>query len=118
MGEEARFDYPTGIAINQRNGTLYISDYCNHKIRVVTPNGMKVKRERRERKRKNLQTRNYLGNVSTLAGSTKGDEDGSSKEAKFNHPLGIWFDERDQSLLVCDNDNNKIRRVTLEGMAQ
>ena len=57
------------------------------------------------------------GMVTTLAGSAdKGDANGNGSRARFNVPLGLWFDEKHQSLLVCDAGNNKLKRVSLKGM--
>ena len=57
------------------------------------------------------------GEVITLAGSSQGGfEDGNGKAAKFNTPRGMWFDDKSQSLLVCDTNNSKLRRVQLNGM--
>ena len=66
-----------------------------------------------------LHNANYIniGEVSTLAGSVdKGDVNGNGNGARFNAPLGLWFDEKHQSLLVCDSGNSKLKRVSLEGM--
>ena len=57
------------------------------------------------------------GEVSTLAGSAdKGDANGNGNGARFNTPLGLWFDEKHQSLLVCDFGNGKLKRVSLKGV--
>ena len=39
--------------------------------------------------------------------------DGDRKCAKFNFPRGLAYDEVDQSLIVCDLNNHKLRRVSL-----
>ena len=58
-----------------------------------------------------------IGEVSTLAGSAdKGDANGNGNGARFNVPAGLWFDEKHQSLLVCDGMNSKLKRVSLKGM--
>ena len=58
-----------------------------------------------------------IGRVSTLAGSVfEGDANGNGSRARFNEPKGLWFDEKHQSLLVCDNWNHKLKRVSLKGM--
>ena len=57
------------------------------------------------------------GEVSTLAGSADaGDANGNGNRARFTTPTGLWFDEKHQSLLVCDRWNNKLKRVSLKGM--
>ena len=56
-----------------------------------------------------------IGEVSTIAGSSRGCVDGKAKAAKFDRPTGIQFDEITQSLLVCDYGNSQLRRVQLNG---
>jgi hypothetical protein len=41
--------------------------------------------------------------------------DGKNKHAKFRHPCGLCFDASDNSLLVCDCNNNKLRKVDKNG---
>lgn len=36
----ALFKNPLGIAINQDDGNIYVSDYGNHKIRKISPEGL------------------------------------------------------------------------------
>ena len=58
-----------------------------------------------------------VGEVSTLAGSgSPGHIDGIGKTAAFNNPWGLFFDEKDQSVIVCDLSNSKIRKVAMNGM--
>ena len=54
--------------------------------------------------------------MTTLAGSEPGYADATGSAAKFNYLQGICFDDISQSLIVCDKDNNKLRRVQLNGM--
>jgi hypothetical protein len=56
------------------------------------------------------------GEVSTLAGSQQGFSDGNGESAKFDGPYAIWFDEKNQLLLIGDCNNNKLRRVQLNGI--
>jgi hypothetical protein len=57
------------------------------------------------------------GEVWTLAGcGEEGFADGKKGAAKFKVPSGLAFDEVDQSILVCDTYNNKLRRVSLDGI--
>lgn len=56
-----------------------------------------------------------VGKVSLLAGSVQGFADGSGEAAKFNFPCGMCYDQRSQSLLVCDGNNHKLRRVEKNG---
>ena len=54
--------------------------------------------------------------MTTLAGSERGYADGKGAAAEFVNPTGIWYDATNQSLIVCDMGNNKLRRVQLNGM--
>ena len=54
--------------------------------------------------------------MTTLAGSRSGYADARGSAAKFNYPRGICYDGTSQSLIVCDNGNNKLRRVQMNGM--
>ena len=54
--------------------------------------------------------------MTTLAGSGgSGSADGKAASAEFKYPSGICYDNTSQSLIVCDNGNNKLRRVQLNG---
>ena len=52
------------------------------------------------------------GEVSTLSVFA----DGNGKTATFSNPQGICFDEKSQSVLVCDYINDKLHRVQLNGI--
>ncbi|WP_299253351.1 T9SS type A sorting domain-containing protein [uncultured Cytophaga sp.] len=85
----ASFDHPRGIAIDAI-GNLYITDYGNNKIRLVTSEGI----------------------VSTIAGSgLEGDLDGLGEAAEFNNPRDIALDASG-NIFVTDNGNFKVRRIT------
>ncbi len=90
-GSAARFNYPSGITIDA-SGNLYVCDQFNHKIKKVTPSG----------------------EVTTIAGSTQGFQDGNGSNAKFDTPIGITIDTSG-NLYVCDNANDKIRKITPQG---
>lgn len=92
IGENAEFNYPTDLVADSQ-GNLYVADEYNHKIRKITPNGV----------------------VTTLAGSTDGDEDGTGVNAKFFNPSAITIDQ-DNNLYVADTHNNKIRKITPTGI--
>jgi sugar lactone lactonase YvrE len=86
---QAQFDSPTGVVVAS-DGTLYVTDTGNHRIRAISP----------------------TGTVSTLAGSgTQGNTDGDADAALFNNPWGIAM-ETDDILYVADRDNNNIRKLT------
>lgn len=55
--------------------------------------------------------KNNLGNVSTLAGSTRGYLDGPTDKSKFAEPVAIALNERARTIYVCDRGNNLIRKI-------
>ena len=55
--------------------------------------------------------------MQAFAGSGKpGSEDGVGINASFNHPAGIAIDQNTGNMFVCDNNNNSIRKITVQGM--
>ncbi|WP_198674075.1 SMP-30/gluconolactonase/LRE family protein [Chitinophaga alhagiae] len=92
-GSGALFSKPYGVAVDV-NGTVYVADRVNHKIRKVTAAGV----------------------VTTLAGSgVAGAADGTGAGATFNEPSGITLSP-DGHLYVSDLQNHKVRRVTTAGV--
>src|ERR1043166_1578197 len=88
---QAGFSDPFGVAIG-RDGTLYISDAGDsNRIRKLT----------RE------------GTLLTLAGEKEGFGDGVP--ASFNAPSSLVLDD-ENNLYVADTGNNRIRKVTTEGV--
>jgi len=89
-GAVARFQLPTGIAIDQA-GDLLVADTNNHAIRKISPSG----------------------EVTTLAGSPglPGYADGSGPVAQFNTPDGVALDGSG-NLYVTDLNNYVIRKIT------
>ncbi len=72
IGEQARFNLPTGVAIDGL-GDLYVSDSRNHTIRKITPAGV----------------------VTTLIGvaGLPGLENGTASETRLIDPFGLAFDD-------------------------
>ncbi|MFV0530620.1 MAG: IPT/TIG domain-containing protein [Flavobacteriales bacterium] len=91
-GANARFYYPRDITVDSQDN-LYVADTNNHRIRKITPEGV----------------------VSTLAGSTLGNTDGTGTSARFHYPYGIATDSQD-NVYVADTYNHRIRKVTPEGV--
>jgi sugar lactone lactonase YvrE len=91
-GRQAQFNGPIGVAVDPR-GNIYVADSYNDRIRMITPDGQ----------------------VSTVAGNgTPGYADGDRGNAMFDTPSGIVV-ANDNSLIVADTGNDRLRRVSPEG---
>jgi hypothetical protein len=87
-GPEARFHTVASLVIDSA-GNLYATDFYNHALRKITPNG----------------------NVSTLAGGTFGFADGVGLDAQFIWPEGIAL-EPSGNLVITDHYAENMRRIT------
>jgi sugar lactone lactonase YvrE len=87
----AMFDTPCGVAVDP-GGNLLITDTANNAIRKIS----------------------VTGEVSTLAGGSRGSDDGHGQEARFDHPVGIAI-THDGFLFVTDESSGRIRMITPEG---
>jgi sugar lactone lactonase YvrE len=89
---KAQFNGPIGVAVDAR-GSIYVADSYNDRIRMITPRG----------------------EVSTVAGQgTPGYADGDRNNALFDTPSGIAL-ANDNSLMVADTGNDRLRRISPEG---
>jgi RHS repeat-associated protein len=84
----ARFDCPSGVAVNGSTVYVYLTDKGNHRIRRL----------------------DSTGTVITIAGSARGFADGSASAARFAEPSGIAFDGSGK-ILITDAVNSLIRQV-------
>ncbi len=93
-GADACFDLPTGVAVGS-DGTVYVADTNNHRIRAITPAGV----------------------VTTWAGtgSVGGHDDTDRARATFSRPRGLAVGP-DGALYVADAGNDAIRRITRDGV--
>lgn len=88
-GPAARFSQPSSVALAP-DGTLYVTDVGNHAIRKVTSAGV----------------------VTTLAGGSAGQADGTGTAAKFDYPGAIALDAQG-NIYVADT---YIRKITPQGV--
>jgi len=95
----ARFLFPSGVAVGA-TGAVYVADAFNHRIRVVSPQGV----------------------VSTLAGSGPSGNvpadhhaDGPGSSALFSNPQAVAVDGQG-NVYVADTDNHRIRKITAAGV--
>jgi sugar lactone lactonase YvrE len=92
-GTAARFTNPSGVGVLQ-DGTIVISDYSNHRLRLVT----------------------LAGVVTTLAGqATAASVDGTGAAAQFNLPYGIAV-LPDGNIAVAEIGGHRVRLVTPAGV--
>lgn len=88
----AQFNGATGVAVDSF-GSVFVADYYNNKIRKI----------------------DTLGNVSTVAGTGAiGSADGIGTAATFYYPAIVAVD-RTNNLFITDEENHKIRKITVEG---
>lgn len=90
-GTSARFSSPNDIAVDS-SGIIYVADTNTHRIRKI----------------------DLSGNVTTFAGSTTGNVDGTGTAAKFSGPTGLVVDSFG-NVYVSDTGNNRIRKITPDG---
>ena len=90
-GTAAQFNKPNDVALDS-HGNLFVADYRNHQIRMVSPSGQ----------------------VTTLAGTgERGYADGAGEQAQFNFPIGLTVDQ-EGNVFVADKYNQRIRKITIE----
>ncbi|MGA2248818.1 MAG: hypothetical protein ABSH48_28010, partial [Verrucomicrobiota bacterium] len=90
---QARFDYPSGVAIDTNNN-IYVVDQVNSTVRKLTTDGT-----------------NWT--VSTIAGMAGdyGSADGTNGVARFYYPAGVAVDTSGK-VYVADQINSSIRKLT------
>jgi hypothetical protein len=89
VSKKALLQHPQGLAIS--NGTIYVADSYNNKIKSLTISSLQVK---------------------TVAGSGKqGTADGYLARAEFSEPAGLAIIEN--RIYVADTNNHRIRVIEL-----
>lgn len=93
VGSNARFNYPSGIALDS-HGNVIVADTYNQTIRRITPDGV----------------------VTTIAGQAgnSGSTNGTETEALLTYPSSIAVDHNDNIFVV--GLNHTFRRITPEGI--
>jgi sugar lactone lactonase YvrE len=141
-GSTAKFNYPTGVAVDSY-GTVYVTDSGNNCIRKITSdgvvttvagNGFRGVADGRgiaaqfnspiglavdtvgnilvaDTNNHRIRIINTTGEVTTLAGSTSGYQDGTASAAKFYSPYGLTLDTNGD-LVIVDSGNHRIRKIT------
>ncbi|MCY7409264.1 MAG: hypothetical protein LH473_03250 [Chitinophagales bacterium] len=90
---EATFQSPEDVAIDLQ-GNIYVADALGNRIRKITTSGV----------------------VSTIAGNgIAGFADGNGMVAQFLYPRGIACDLQG-NIYVAEEGNNRIRKITADGM--
>lgn len=110
-GTSARFNTPLqGVFVKNKEYVeegkddvydFYVCDQANHCIRKITPDG---------------QVSTFAGRGSIGSdGNVNGWIDGDAREtARFNQPSGICYDDEEEVFYVADNQNKRIRVISVE----
>lgn len=89
----ATLNFPSAVAVAD-DGTVYIADTWNHRIRRVDP---------------------HTAVISTIAGTGRArwsGDGGPAEHAALNEPVALTLDGRGR-LYVADQSNNRVRRIDL-----
>ncbi len=95
LATAAQLNNPSGV-VPAPDGTLYICDFSNNRIRKVSPNGI----------------------ITTIAGSANGGFSGdgmAASAAQIRNPADIVLDASG-NILFSDYTNNRIRKITPAGI--
>ena len=88
IGLKARFNGPTGIAVDSA-GTVFVADTVNGTIRRITAAGV-------------------VSTIAGLAGSS-GAVDGTGNAVRFSTPYGVAIDSAG-NIFIADSGNNTVRK--------
>jgi len=102
LATQAQLNNPHGVALGP-DGSLYIADTFNHRIRRVDPQGI-------------ITTVAGSGPTGWNQGGLSGDG-GPATQARLNMPKDVAI-AADGSLYIADTENNRIRRVNPAGFIE
>ncbi len=88
---EARMSLPQDT-LSAPDGTIYILDWNNHRIRSLTADGML----------------NWIAGIGELGGGLDDPANGD-----FNHPTNIIFDKTGENIIIAAWHNSKVRTLNL-----
>jgi len=96
-GKKSALNFPAGLTIDKQ-GFVYAAMKLDHTIVKIQPRSL------------------FSPKVEIIAGKAKerGSTDGSKSEARFNQPLDIVMDSK-QNLFVADSSNHTIRKIEPNG---
>ncbi len=85
---------PFGIAVDQRNGDVFVSECDTHVIKKIT----------------------QTGKIIVVAGRSGqgGFVDGQATKTRFLKPYGIALWEQEEVLFVADAGNHRIRKINIQ----
>ena len=95
LAVQCLLDSPAGLAVGP-DGSLYVADTARHRVRRIRPDGMIIP---------------AAGNG---AAGYSGDG-AAATAAQLNHPNGLSVDA-EGNLLIADTNNNRVRRVSTDGI--
>lgn len=82
----SQFDAPRGVAVDERNGNVYVTDLLNHRVQKFTSDGA------------------YLAQWGTYG----------TANSQFDRPLGVAVDA-DGDVYVTDSGNNRVQKFAFTG---
>lgn len=92
---DSALSFPVDVRLDSK-GNVFIADLRNHRIRKITRDGL----------------------ITTVAGTGEAGysgDGGPASKAQLDMPYGIWLD-KDDNLLIADSTNNRVRKVTSDGI--
>ena len=91
QADAAQLFYPTGVAVAS-DGTMYIADWNNHRVRKVASDGT----------------------ITTVAGDGTGGysgDNGQADAAQLNNPYGVLVTADGNTVYIADWNNHRVRKV-------